>query len=414
MARSFSRAYYVLVLLLVGFLYLSLNIALEESLHPKDSNAELLKSSGKLNDRLQEEPVTKYSSSDAPVRALERCEWIKELLQKNDSIGPPLPKPKEPRPGANVFWLKTPLLHTRDPESGDEVVVLKYNIYTKTQHIEKFNNTVSVLTLFPDATIFPKLYGYCKIEEFYHIVVEFIDQEPRDLVRPKDIGECVDRSLQVLSTFNEMDKLGLTLVDFKAGQWMIRKAGDFVLQDVDDIVPAPAKGTYSDQIDGFKWKIRRKTQLDLYEFSKLWSETIFPNGKLTIRYDVMGTSILLNNLGFSWKSCSGITPEFKKCFNDLIAWTETIHEDWPDFGQIAEALKDCYSKNAFVRTKGKRKSWHMVHEKPNGSGLNSCLRPYDKNSGAGSRGIFKCGNSCCRSKGQSPCYYTADSGLCEN
>ena len=154
----------------------------------------------------------------------DRCEWIQKLLDDNVAVGAPLPEPGKPRAGG-VFWLKEPLLHTRIANDGEEedVMILRYKIYNKdpswTQHTDKFTNTVKVLEQFGGSSIgiFPKLYGYCKdIDGFHVLAVEFVDKLMEELDPPETLKECVNRATDVLKLFETLDKkYHMTLVDFK-------------------------------------------------------------------------------------------------------------------------------------------------------------------------------------------------------
>ena len=163
----------------------------------------------------------------------DRCEWIKKLLEDDVKVGDPLPEPGKPRAGG-VFWLKEPLLHTVIDNDGveEEVMILRYKIYNKdpswTQHTDKFTNTVQVLERYGQAIngIFPKLYGYCKDIDGYHVLaVEYVDKLMEDLEKPQTLSECVERATDVLTLFETLDKkYHMTLVDFKkvgSERWIV-------------------------------------------------------------------------------------------------------------------------------------------------------------------------------------------------
>jgi hypothetical protein len=55
-------------------------------------------------------------------------------------------------------------------------------------------------------------------------------------------------------------------------------------------------------VDSFEDQLGRHHGLSKLEMNVKWGTTIFPKGLLTIRYDVFGAEILLDDLGFRWGS----------------------------------------------------------------------------------------------------------------
>eukprot|EP00510_Aplanochytrium_minuta_P002016 CAMPEP_0184021510 /NCGR_PEP_ID=MMETSP0954-20121128/9978_1 /TAXON_ID=627963 /ORGANISM="Aplanochytrium sp, Strain PBS07" /LENGTH=369 /DNA_ID=CAMNT_0026303557 /DNA_START=99 /DNA_END=1209 /DNA_ORIENTATION=- len=281
----------------------------------------------------------------------DQCEWIEKLLKDGEPVGPPLPKAGKARK-AGIFWLKSPLLHTRvksstiptlsnsrgsvwgeDPEV--DIMVLKYNIYNEVQHKQKFSNTVKVLEKYSNDKyrLFPKLYGHCRDYDGFHtLVVEFIDYNLLDLDSPRTLEKCVERADKALLLFQTLDEeYNMTLVDFKPGQWMARKDGTLVLQDVDDIVPTFSPNPYKDQIEWHKKSLARANKVDFSEVDRRWKTDMFPEDKYTIRYPVLAFDILLNDLGFRWNSndCDGINSRFNACKEKVLRWTRSLSQDFP-------------------------------------------------------------------------------------
>jgi len=348
------------------------------------------------------------------IKDLERCEWIRDKLRRNDSIGPPLPQSGVARKGV-TFWLKSPELHTRDDESGDEIMILKYNVYNPTQHTEKFENTIKVLTEYPEEKIFPKLYGYCRdIDGFHYVAVEFIKFDVNNLPRPESLESCVRRAEEVVGLFARLDeKYHMLLADIKPGQWMARNDMSMVLQDVDDIVPHRSKVIYEDQADWIRGTLESRLPNETRRsIHRAWNMYMFPRSELTSRYAVISTEMILNNLGFQWDKDCLMTPEFKSCYRKLIRWTQTLEDDWPSPLQIQRALRECLEGGHFEKTKRPLVPWREVKPLPSKEyvPVSACKRPYDRVEQANE--FTRCEDSCCRAKGSQKCYYTVDNSFC--
>jgi len=302
---------------------------------------------------------------------LHRCEWIQKLLDGDEALGPRLRKSGIDREvkNKNPFWLKAPLLHTRNPETSEDIMILKYNYYpgTGTQRTLKFNNTVKVLLSHQElirltgipSRIFPKLHGFCNtmtikgdVKPTHVLAVEFIDHDLQDLPKPSNFQECADRATKALDLFAEMDEhLHLTLVDFKPGQWMARSDGTLVLQDVDDIVEPGDISPYPDQQSYLINRLAAANRRPVKEVKDIYFSKMFPDQRLTIRYSSASMSSLLDDLGFKWgRDCQGTPTGFNHCLDLLRKWFQTLEEDWPTPLQIKNAFVSCSSNQYFNRT----------------------------------------------------------------
>lgn len=435
---------------------------------------ENLKGTGETFDLRNDDQTRKgHAEEYSKLVQYEQCNWISRLLEENRAIGKPLPKPGTNRPGG-TFWLKRPLLHTKFPfmsiptfqnlpfdskqffemqlqpsaeteQDEIEVMILKYNIYNKdpswTQHTDKFRNTISVLEKynFDKEALFPKLYGHCQdLDGFHTVVVEFISQEMVDLELPGTLEKCIERSDAVLEMFEVLDeKYHRALVDFKKGQWMARDGARnmFVLQDIDDIVQSGSPNSYGDQVESFKNSLARTWKLPYTDIDKAWQLNLFPNNKYSIRYDVLGLDLLLNDIGFKWqgKDCAGITEPFKICLNEIYLWGKSLEDDWPTFKQVRKALGLCYEHrhDSLYRTKFDEV---IREENPKAPGYwrdrdrilteterselvfkptNRCKRNHDSmSSEKHSWKVRWCDHSCCRNKASESCYYAVDEAMC--
>ncbi|GBG27808.1 Hypothetical Protein FCC1311_040312 [Hondaea fermentalgiana] len=350
---------------------------------------------------------------------LHRCEYVQDLLDNGKSIGPPLPESGKQRPGG-PFYLKQPLLHTVDPASGEEVVVLRYNIYNKspswTQHTDKFRNTIKVLLWNRriQSSIFPKLYGFCNsINGFHHIVVEFIRDDVYALPPPLGLDDCFQRADKINSLFASLDEdFHLTFADIKPGQWMFRADGTAVLQDVDDMVVPGAKMVYDDLEKWHMNRIASEARLSWQEMDRIWRLSVMPRNEVSVRFVSMNLPFIMDNLGFKWSKC-GMTTEFAGCLRRWRAWAVELDDAaWPSPLQLRDALRDCYSTGDFTRTLRPAAPWRDLEPMdPSKYKLpTACKREYDKPDG--SQTFTRCGHSCCRSKGSDKCYYAAADQMC--
>jgi hypothetical protein len=349
------------------------------------------------------------------------------LSRKSElSIGAALPEPGVAR-GDVTFWIKRPVLHFVDPGSGAELIVLKYNIYNKSpdwhQHTEKFSNTVKVLLGDTSGTLFPKLHGFCKdIGGYHYIAVEFVAYDIDSLPVPQGFDHCVARAEQALELFVRLDEeTHLHLADFKPGQWMARKDGSLLLQDVDDILPLRSKFPYPEQVEWLQGRMMGHLGISEETMQTAWNRHMFPRHQGSIRYDVVNTQLLLDNLGFRWSAhCAGgavARDAFLACRRALVDWTMTLDDDWPSPRMVRDAFKQCATVGSFERSKRAPAPWRDGLEPDLAFRYvpkTACVRDYDDTSTARSSSVQWCGEgrSCCRSKGAQPCYYQAPEELC--
>jgi len=365
------------------------------------------------------ETEIKFDETNWLESPLHKCMWIKDRLKNDKPIGKALPQSGSA--GGGKFWLKQPVLHTKDPDSGMEIMILKYNVYegngNPNQDTEKFSNTVQVLLKNTKTTIFPKLFGFCsKLEGFNYIAVEYIDHDMADLAVPTTLSGCVSRARKALKLFGDLDEqLHLTLTDFKPGQWMARATGELVLQDIDDILMPRSKSPYPDQVSWLKNRIKSSKGLNsLYEVDKAFQTKLFPRGELNIRYVTINTELLLDDLGFNWHRDCQMTSEFKVCKKKLITWSQTFEDDWPTPNQLVEALDSCEKNGTFERTTRKPADWRDLKPLPleDYKPTSVCERSYADRSGRDPVNPKWCDYSCCSAKGGNACYYTVDSKHC--
>lgn len=310
------------------------------------------------------EPSGEPSGEASGADAAKGCDYVRDLLATGEAMGPPLPESGKQTRGI-TFWLKAPVLHTRDPASNLEVMVLKYNIYNKspswTQHTDKFTNTVRVLRDNRAARLFPRLFGSCAdIDGLHYIAVEYVDFEMSMLPRPTSPQECMDRAIAVMDVFVELDEdMHLFLADVKPGQWMARRDGSLVLQDVDDIVPGHTPVIYQEQARWHQGRLRSELGVSTAEMARIWDEVWFPGGLLTSRYQVINTKHILGNIGFNLldRHVCDMGEPFTTCSKALFKWTLDTGADWPSQKQVRDALADCFHKGAFERTPRPPASW---------------------------------------------------------
>ena len=303
-------------------------------------------------------------------------------------------------------------------------MILKYNIYnpTWTQHTEKYENTVGVLTKHKTVTFLPRLHAHCRnIDGFHYIVVEYISKHMNEIGSPNSLEACVDRATSILGMFAEMDDLGLCMMDMKPGQWMVRNDNTFVIQDVDDIVASPTKVVYDDQAKGLMTEVQHFNRMNRADADRRWKLRIFPRGTYNIRYATLNFHMIMNDLGFQWngRTCarSGEATvdydTFHACYKKLVAWSKSMDDDWPVPAQLVAGLESCRDRGTFERTFRQEKPWHVLPEADASTYVppSACTRTYD-NAKSGGRKFTKCQNSCCRNKGPQECYYTVDASRC--
>lgn len=396
-------------------------------------------------------------SQTTQAASLDNCGLIKQLLDGTiSSTTEGLPSSGKATSFGAVFWLKSPVLRAKLPESGDEIVLLKYNKYLPKQHTLKWTNTVSILNEYRDGRVFPKMHGYCRDpgDGFHYIVVEWIDLHPSEMIRPKSFEQCFHRATKLVKLLEILDEeMHLAFMDVKKGQWMSRPDElSFVLQDVDDIVRAPWTPSnepgdfYRDQMDtalriiqGF---LPQKTAIGYVK--KIWEEKMFPKG-YTIRYAMtLLQEMIINDMGFNWSSdCKfGMPDGFRPCLDEVIKWAATIQDDWPAPRQVLWAMNECKRQGSFDRSSDEAKRppapWRDASPfSGNHASARyiSCIRASDsvkKTDPAytenihfcslGEDGIaFRISNStrngtisCCRPGHGIDCYYAVADKICEN
>ncbi len=395
---------------------------------PVPGPSEILPEQRSFRREREEGKPEEAAATETPTREIKGCEWIRNRLHNPIDIpgSRPLPKSGKRNTDGNVFWLKSPEMHTKNPETGEEIMILKYNIYNRdpswTQHTEKYENTVSVLSEHRSETFLPRLHAHCRdIDGYHYIAVEYISKHMNEVPKPEGLPACVDRAIDIMTMFSTMDDKGLCMMDMKPGQWMVRDDGTFVIQDVDDIVASPTKVVYKDQAEGLMATVQRFNRLSAREIDKLWKLRMFPGKQFNIRYAVMSFSMIMNDLGFQWSSrrCAGSAEStvdydtFHTCRKKLEAWSMSVGDDWPTPTQLISGLKSCRADGTFQRNARDEKPWHAL---PAGDEANyrppsACVRAYD-NKQSGGRTFTKCEGSCCRNKGSNKCYYTAKASMC--
>jgi len=357
------------------------------------------------------------------------CSWIKSLLENPIPVkgAKPLPKSGKRNTDGNVFWLKSPVLHSVHPDFPDkEVMVLKYNIYNKdpswTQHTDKYTNTVDTLSKHRNLKFLPRLYAHCKdIDGFHHIAVEYIGKHMNELPRPKGLRDCANRAIAVLSMFAELDDNKLCMMDMKPGQWMVRNNGEFVIQDVDDIVTSPTRVVYDDQAEGMMGRFQNMNGMRYDDAHRAWSLDVFPRKTYNIRYVSIALEIILGDLGFHWSSSTCASEpnnrisyrSFSSCRKKVAAWGASSGDAWPTPGQLVAALKSCRDRGEFEKDERPNRAWHRLPE-PDRDAYQlptACVRPYDNKKSGGNK-FTKCKHSCCRNKGSQNCYYDAPASNC--
>jgi len=318
---------------------------------------------------------------------LSNCAWIESLLRGEDpnASSEGLPQSGKPTGFGAVFWLKQPILKTVDPQSGAKVVLLKYNHYTPTQHIIKFSNTVSILSEFTTARIFPELRAVCKgaKDGFDYIVVDYVPLHPTELPAPASFGDCFARAIKVLDLLVVLDdELHLAFVDVKPGQWMAREDGvSFVLQDVDDVVHPPWVGEqYPDQVEDAIRRVARVNGISLQRAHQAWHTEMFPRQQLTIRYAMARLDqILLHDMGFRWESSacrSGMPAGFMACLVRALEWGAVVGPDWPSPALVKAAVAQCRDLGTFERGQRAPAAWRdLVPDAKGYEALGYCKRP---------------------------------------
>jgi len=198
------------------------------------------------------ERILRATRTDIP--SLHHCNWINHRLRRNASLGKELPKPMSEDPTAD-FSVKTPILHTFDPTTGAEIMIVKYNRGRQSDSRHRVMNTAKILLTYEEFErqtgsnnrIFPKLHGLCRKLKMNGngslrteaLALEYLSTDLKNSHKPQSFEECSRRTVKMFDLFVELDeRLHLAHGDAKAGQWMARDDGSFAFQDVDDIVGA--------------------------------------------------------------------------------------------------------------------------------------------------------------------------------
>ena len=136
------------------------------------------------------------------------------------------------------------------------------------------------------------------------MAVEFIDYDISEAPKPKTFKQCYDRAQTVIQLFVDLDeKIHHYHGDIKPGQWMVRKDGSMLFQDLDDIYPA--KTNYATEFTDkrtLQTMLAEYHDLSFMEIDKILQTKIFPRGELTIRLNVMNSGLIWDNIGFDWST----------------------------------------------------------------------------------------------------------------